>query len=290
MNELSVRGLLTQENVKAKFQEILKDRAAGFTANLAVMVSNSEALSKCEPMSVISAAVISASLDLPLDPNLGFAAVVPYGNKAQFQIMYKGLNQLAMRTGQYKTIGVSEIYEGQLESENPLTGDYVFNFDNKTSSKIIGFAAYFRLLNGFEKTVYWPVEKINAHGKKYSKSFNNINGRWKEDFEAMSRKTVLKHLLSKWGILSIEMQTAIIADQSVVRGGIDDQETSFEYVDNDKISPEKIEPETHTDPFKAEKPKSEKVYKTEVEAKKDFENGLLSKDEYQDICFNIAIK
>ena len=290
MNELSVRGLLTQENVKAKFQEILKDRAAGFTANLAVMVSNSEALSKCEPMSIISAAVISASLDLPLDPNLGFAAIVPYGNRAQFQIMYKGLNQLAMRTGQYKTIGVSEIYDGQLESENPLTGEYVFNFSNKKSDKIVGFAAYFRLINGFEKTVYWPIEKISKHGKKYSKSFNNPNGRWKEDFEAMAQKTVLKHLISKWGILSIEMQTAIKADQSVVRGGIDDQETSFEYVDNDKISPEKIEPETHTDPFKSEKPKSEKVYKTEVEAKKDFENSLLSKDEYQDICFKLAIK
>jgi len=279
MNELSVRGLLTQENVKAKFQEILRDRAAGFTANLAVMVSNSEALSKCEPMSVISAAVISASLDLPLDPNLGFAAVVPYGNKAQFQIMYKGLNQLAMRTGQYKTIGVSEIYEGQLESENPLTGEYIFNFENKTSNKIIGFAAYFRLLNGFEKTVYWTIEKINSHGKKYSKSFNNTNGRWKEDFDAMARKTVLKHLLSKWGILSIEMQTAIKADQSIVKGGVDDQETTFEYVDNDKQAIEMQEP-----------PKPREKYETPAQVKEDLLKGAIDKDTAETLLFNFAVQ
>jgi len=277
MNELSVRGLLTQENVKAKFQEILRDRAAGFTANLAVMVSNSEALSKCEPMSVISAAVISASLDLPLDPNLGFAAVVPYGNKAQFQIMYKGLNQLAMRTGQYKTIGVSEIYEGQLESENPLTGEYIFNFDNKTSSKIIGFAAYFRLLNGFEKTVYWTIEKINSHGKKYSKSFNNTNGRWKEDFDAMARKTVLKNLLNTWAPKSIEMQKAIIADQAVVSGGIED-ESEFEYVDNDQNTV----PPTET-------PAPRTSYASEKEIDDDLFKGAIDKKTAEELKFNFAI-
>ena len=108
----TVKSLLSTENVKAKFQEILKDKATGFTANLAVMVNNSAALSKCEPLSVISAAVVAASLDLPLDPNLGFAAVVPFGQSATFQIMYKGFIQLAMRSGQYKTIGVTEIFYG----------------------------------------------------------------------------------------------------------------------------------------------------------------------------------
>ena len=122
MSNLSVRNLLSQQNVKAKFEEILKGRAASFTANLAVIVNNNAMLSKCDPMTVISGAVIAASLDLPLDPNLGFAALVPYGQSAQFQVMYKGLIQLAQRSGQYRTMGVTEIYEGQLISENPLTG------------------------------------------------------------------------------------------------------------------------------------------------------------------------
>ena len=130
LQKTSLKSLLSQENVKAKFSDILKDRASSFTANLAVIVNNNEKLLKCDPMSIVSSAVISASLDLPLDPNIGFAAIVPYKSKqsdgsykdmAQFQIMYKGLNQLAMRSGQYKTIGATPICDGQLISENPLT-------------------------------------------------------------------------------------------------------------------------------------------------------------------------
>lgn len=226
----SVKSLLSTENVKTKFQEILKDRAAGFTANLAVMVNNSAALSKCDAMSIVSAAVVSASLDLPLDPNLGFAYVIPFGDKAQFQIGYKGLIQLAQRSGQYKTIGVTEIYDGQLISENPLTGDYEFDFQAKKSERVIGYAAYFRLLNGFEKTVYQPIEQIDKHGKRFSQTYKKGFGLWKDDFDSMAKKTVLKNLLSKWGILSIEMQKAVKFDQSTVK----DAETGdVEYIDNE---------------------------------------------------------
>jgi recombination protein RecT len=232
---MTVKSLLGQENVKAKFQEILKDRASGFTANLAVMVNNSQALSKCDPMTVISAAVVAASLDLPLDPNLGFAAVVPFGNTASFQIMYKGLIQLAMRSGQYKTINVSEIYEGEMLNENRLTGEYEFDFTAKKSDKIIGYAAYFKLLNGFEKTVYWHIDQVDKHGKRFSQTYKKGVGLWKDDFNAMARKTVLKDLISKWGILSIEMQKAVKYDQGVVRS-TDNEVDDVEYVDNDPIS------------------------------------------------------
>lgn len=228
---VTVRHLLSQDNVKARFQEVLKDKAAGFTANLAVMVNNNSQLAKCEPMSIISAAVVSASLDLPLDPNLGFAAIVPYGTKAQFQMMYKGFVQLAMRSGQYKTIGASPIYEGQLISENPLSGEYDFDFSVK-SDKVIGYAAFFRLLNGFEKTVYWDNDKIKAHGLKFSKSFAKGYGLWVDDFDSMAIKTVLKLLLSKWGVLSIEMQKAVKLDQSVVNS--DESIEDIDYVDAPK--------------------------------------------------------
>lgn len=230
---LTVKSLLSQQNVKVKFEEILKDRAAGFTANLAVMVNNSAALSKCDPMTVISAAVVAASLDLPIDPNLGFAAVVPYKDKAAFQIMVKGLVQLAMRTGQYKTLNVAEIYEGWLKSENPVTGEIEFDFTAKKSDKIVGYAAYFKLINGFEKTVYWSAEKVEKHAKQYSQSYRSGYGMWKDDFPKMALKTVLKALLSKWGILSVEMQKAVKFDQGVVKS-VEDQDV--EYMDNDPIA------------------------------------------------------
>lgn len=226
--QTTVKSLLSQDNVKAKFQDILKERAAGFTANLAVMVGNNDILKRLDPTSVVSAAVIAASMDLPLDPNIGFAAIVPYGDKAQFQIMTKGLVQLAMRTGQYKTINVTEIYEGEVLAENRLTGEYTFDFTAKTSDKIVGYAAYFSLLNGFEKTVYWPIDKIDKHGKRFSKTYKKGIGLWKEDFDAMAKKTVLKHLISKWGILSIEMQKAIKFDQAVVK---DVEAEDVDYVD-----------------------------------------------------------
>ena len=230
---LTVKSLLSQQNVKVKFEEILRDRANAFTANLAVMVNNNAALSKCDPMSVISAAVVAASLDLPIDPNLGFAHIVPYGEKAQFQIGFKGFIQLAMRSGQYSRIGVTEIYEGQLLDENPLTGEYTFDFKAKKSETIIGWAAYFKTVNGFEKTLYWPVEKIKKHGLRFSQTYKKGFGLWKDDFDSMASKTVLKALLSKWGILSTEMQNAVKFDQGVVKT-VEDQQP--EYLDNDPIA------------------------------------------------------
>ena len=228
--QTTVKSLLATENVKAKFQEILKDRATGFTANLAVMVNNSASLSKCEPMSIVSAAVVAASLDLPLDPNLGFAAVVPFGTSATFQIMYKGFIQLAMRSGQYKTIGVTEIFDGELITENRLTGEYEFDFSAKKSDKVIGYSAYFKLLNGFEKTIYWHIEQVDKHGKRFSQTYKKGFGLWKDDFDSMAKKTVLKSLLSKWGILSVEMQKAVKFDQSKVKN-LDSEEV--EYIDNE---------------------------------------------------------
>lgn len=230
IQKTTVRGLLSNENVKSRFQEILKENAAGFCANLAVMVSNSQQLAKCEPMSVVSAAVVSASLNLPLDPNLGFAAIVPFGDKATFQIMYKGLVQLAQRSGQYKTIGVTEIYKGELIDENRLTGEYEFDFTARESDEIIGYAAYFKLINGFEKTIFWTVKEVQQHGLKYSQTYKKGFGKWKEEFDSMAKKTVLKNLLSKWGILSIEMQKAVQTDQGVVKGISEDAE--IEYIDN----------------------------------------------------------
>lgn len=228
---VEVKNILAATSVQKRFTDILGKKATGFMASL-INISNSK-LKGIEPYSVVSSAMIAATLDLPIDPNLGFAWIVPYKTKAQFQMGYKGFVQLALRTGQYKHINVIEIYKGQLKSYNPLTEELELDFDSKESNEVVGYAAYFSLINGFEKTVYWSKEKVTAHGKKFSKTYNN--GPWKTDFDAMAKKTILKNVLSKWGILSIDIQTALQADQATVKKGVLDGEpvdVNLDYIDN----------------------------------------------------------
>lgn len=237
----SVKDLLAGQNFKDRFSEILGKKAAGFMSSI-INISNSSALKDSDPMSIISSAVVAATLDLPIDPNLGFAYVVPYNcksgskwvKKSQFQMGYKGYVQLALRTGQYKNINVVEVYKGQIISWNPLTEELEFDFKEKENNEVIGYAAFFKLTNGFEKTVYWSKEEVLAHAKQYSKTFNR--GPWKDNFNGMAKKTVLKDMLKKWGILSIEMQTAITTDQAVIKENIVQKganiDNNIDYVDN----------------------------------------------------------
>jgi len=178
-------------------------------------VNSNSALKSCEPMSVIQAAAIAASMDLPINPSLGFAHIVPYGDKAQFQMGWKGFIQLAMRTGQYKTIHTAPVFEGQIKAHNQFTGEMEFNFSVR-STKVAGYLLYFKLLNGFEKYFYMTEEEVQSHGKRYSKSFAKGYGVWKDNFEAMALKTVVKMGLSKFGVLSVDMQRAIESDQGTV--------------------------------------------------------------------------
>ncbi|MEB3752515.1 recombinase RecT [Geobacillus sp. FSL W8-0032] len=209
----TLKGLLASPTLKKRFEEILDKRAPQFMTSIVNLYSSEKTLQKCDPMSVISSAMVAATLDLPVDKNLGYAWIVPYGNQAQFQLGYKGYIQLALRTGQYRAINVIEVYEGQLKKWNPLTEELELDFEAKVSDKVIGYAGFFELINGFRKTVYWTKEQIEAHRKRFSKS----DFGWKNDYDAMAKKTVLKAMLSKWGILSIEMQNAFIEDEKEVR-------------------------------------------------------------------------
>ncbi|OIU71033.1 recombinase RecT [Rossellomorea aquimaris] len=204
----TMKGLLASPSVIKRFEEVLGKRATQFTASILSLYNSEKMLQKAEPMSVISSAMIAATLDLPVDKNLGYAWIVPYGGKAQFQLGYKGYIQLALRTGQYRYINVTPIHEGELIKWNPLTEDIDIDFEQRESEVVIGYAAYFELLNGFRKTVYWTKEAVEKHRKKFSKS----DFGWKNDWDAMAMKTVLKNLLSKWGILSVEMQKAVIEE------------------------------------------------------------------------------
>ncbi|MFD2209413.1 recombinase RecT [Virgibacillus halophilus] len=216
----TMKGLLASPAVMKRFEEVLGKRANQFTASILSLYNSEKMLQKAEPMSVISSAMIAATLDLPIDKNLGYAWVVPYGGKAQFQLGYKGYIQLALRTGQYKNINVIEVYEGELQSFNRLTEEIELDFDCKESDKVIGYTGYFELINGFRKTVYWSKEQIEKHKQKFSKSAFG----WKNDWDAMAKKTVIRNMLNKWGILSIDMQTAVITDENAVVQDFDDKD------------------------------------------------------------------
>lgn len=222
--EPAIKSLFNREDVKAKFQEMLGKRAMQFMTSVLQIVSSNRDLSDADPNSIYGAAATAAVLDLPLNNNLGFAHLVPYNNKqpdgsykkmCQLQIGWRGFVQLGLRTGQFKTIDVKVIYEGQLIQNNSFAG-YSFDWSKKKSETIIGYAAYFSLINGFEKTFFMNVEEVNKHGKKYSKTFNNKFSVWSQDFDAMAMKTVLKQLLSKFAPLSIEMQKATVVDQAII--------------------------------------------------------------------------
>lgn len=212
----TVKSLLAGPGIQKRFQEVLDKRAPQYMSSIVNLVNGDTNLQKCEPLSVISSAMVAATLDLPIDKNLGYAYVVPYGSKANFILGWKGYIQLALRTAQYKAINVIEIHEGELIEFNPLTEELTIDFTKKESDAVIGYAGYFKLINGFEKTVYWSKEQIEAHRKKFSKSAFG----WNKDFDAMAKKTVIRNMLGKWGILSIEMQTAQAADNNSINKDI----------------------------------------------------------------------
>lgn len=232
-------SVITSANTQTYLAQVLGDKKNQFVNNLTALVANSEQLQKCDPVTVMYAGVKATALDLPLDQNLGFAYVIPFNNnrmgrvEAQFQLGAKGFQQLAMRTGQFVRMEVAPVLEGEIRGVNKFTGDY--QFGEPTSEAVVGYMAYFRLTNGFEKYFYMSVEDINKHAKKYSKTYASNSGVWATNFDAMARKTVLKLLLSKFAPLSVEMQNAIVSDQAVIRpkdeGNLEQVEVS--YVDNE---------------------------------------------------------
>ena len=205
-NDLPVKELLNSISFKKRFEEILDKRAPQFMASIVNLVNSDTGLQQCQPISVIQSCVMAATMNLPIDKNLGYAWIVPYKNKATFQIGYKGYIQLALRSGQYRAINVIDVHEGELIEWNPLTEEFKIDFKQKTSDAVIGYAGYFELLNGFRKAVYWSKEDIQGHRRRFSKT--KSGGVWDTDFDAMARKTVIRNMLSKWGILSIDMQMA----------------------------------------------------------------------------------
>lgn len=241
-----LKKMLSSDSIKSRFKEILGQKAPGFISSILSVANGNTMLQGAEAQSVLNAAVIAATLDLPINPNLGYAAIVPYNDRkkgtcvAQFQLQYKGLVELCLRSGQFASLIDEVVYEGQLVRKNKFTGEYIFDEDAKTSDKVIGYMAYFRLVNGFEKTFYMTLEEVEKHAKTYSQTYKNGYGVWKDNFDVMARKTVLKLLLSKYAPKSIQMQQALTFDQAVVKSDLTTTETIEEaeitYIDNEQPS------------------------------------------------------
>lgn len=233
-----LKSALNAPSVRQKFEEMLGKRSSQFMTSITSVVSNNALLQKADVNSIIMGSAVAASMDLPLNANLGYAALVPFNSKdgcfAQLQIMSKGWTELFMRSGQCQAIICETVYEGQLVKKNKFTGEYVFDEDAKISDKIIGFMSYFRLTNGFEKYEYMTIEEIKAHAQKFSQTYRRGSGIWKEHFEEMAKKTVLKRLITKWAPKSIEMQRMAMFDQSVVHGEVEKfDEATPNYMDNE---------------------------------------------------------
>lgn len=230
----NAKDFFAKPMVQEKLKELVGKNAPAFATSVLQIVNSNSMLVNADPQTIFSAACMAATLNLPINNNLGFAYIVPFKNnkenkiEAQFQLGYKGYIQLAQRSGQFSRIAATPVYNGQLISENPLLG-YEFDWSVKPSGDPIGYVAFFKLINGFTAELYMSKEEVMKHANKYSQTAKKGYGVWKDQFEAMALKTVLKLLLSKQAPLSIDMQKAQMADQAIIR---DVDKDEFDYIDH----------------------------------------------------------
>jgi len=213
-----LKHILAAESVQEQFKSVLAENSGAFVASIIDLYNTDRILQMCDPKNVVMEALKAASLKLPINKQLGFAWIVPYrdGRTGQyiptFQLGYKGYIQLCMRTGAYKYINADVVYEGELVKHDKLTGEIEIDPEKRTGDKKVGYFAFIETLNGFRKTLYMSVDEVTKHAQQYSKSYGSKNSVWATDFDAMALKTCLRLLLSKYGVMSVEMQRAYIED------------------------------------------------------------------------------
>lgn len=231
--KITFSTFITSDAIKTKVNQMVAGRdGAKFITSLISLVSNNPMLAECEHSTILSSALLGESLKLSPSPQLGQYYMVPFNDNkngrkvAQFQIGYKGYIQLAMRSGQYRDLDVIEVREGEYKGKDPFTGkarvEFIEDDNERLKLPIIGYFAYFELLNGFRKSLYWTKEKMEQHALTYSQAYKTDVKKgwnmsfWSKDFDAMAFKTILRQLISKWGIMSIEFQTAYTNDMGVI--------------------------------------------------------------------------
>jgi recombination protein RecT len=251
----SISNFLNSDSIKAKFAEVLgdKDKGVAFVTSILSVVNSNGQLAKADQNSLYTSALMAATLDLPINPSIGHAFLVPFNTKqadgtfkvmVQFQISAKGLKQLAMRSGQFVKMNDSEVREGEIESVDRMTGEIKFNWIQNDKERllkpIVGYVSYFKLMNGFESTFYMTKDEVELHAKTFSQTYKKYGtGLWKDMFDKMASKTVIKLHLSKDAPLSTSVQKALVSDQAVIKNdNFISQETvdvETEYVDNQEV-------------------------------------------------------
>lgn len=202
--------VLNDNTIRAQLKNSLKEKSGAFMSSMLDLYAGDSYLQKCDPRDVAMECLKAASLDLPIVKSLGFAYVVPYNNRPTFIIGYKGLIQLAQRTGQYKTINAGIVYEGEYKGYDKLSG-MVDISGERISDTVVGYFAYFQLLNGFEKILYMTVKEVEAWKGTYSKTRSDATP-WSKEFDKMAMKTCLRRLISGYGVMSTQMQQAVQYD------------------------------------------------------------------------------
>ena len=254
-----LKSQLNHPSVFEQFSNCLGDKTPLFMASIIDVVASDQMIQKADPKTVVREALKAATLNLPINKSLGFAYLVPYKGQAQMQIGYKGLIQLAQRTGKYRYINAGPVYEGEMVGMDKLTGSIDLS-GTKTGPNVVGYFAYIELINGFKKTEYWTRDQVEAHASRYSQAFKSKFSPWQTEFDKMATKTVLKALLSTYGIMTVEMAGAIEADNNAVefKQAVQDEirvEANSEYIDDDLPTPpedEKIPPEEQREILEAE--------------------------------------
>lgn len=214
-----LKRALDSDSVQRQFQNALKENSNLFCASLIDLYASDKYLQECEPKDVIMEALKAATLKLPINKALGFYYIVPFRNNKLQKVIptgiigYKGFLQLAQRTGQYRYINADAIFEGEHVEVDRLTGEVFFS-DQATSEKAIGYFAHIEMISGFRKTTFWSIEQVERHAKRYSKSYHKSNSPWKTEFDSMAIKTVLRHLLTRYGVMSVDMINAISYDSA----------------------------------------------------------------------------
>ena len=247
VKQQSIATFLATDSVKENVAKIVGEKdTQRFISSLVSAVQTNPSLAECTNKSLLNAALLGQSLNLPQSPQLANFYFVPFKNtkagvtEATFQLGWRGYMALAMRSGQYKKIHVTDIREGELKAYNPIEDEYEFSpitdMQERLKKPVIGYYAYFVLVNGFKKTLYWSREQMDEHAKKYSQSYRKgwDSSLWKSDFDKMAYKTMLRQLISKYGPMSVDMERAYVGDQSVIgdNGNVD-------YIDNVPDEPEK---------------------------------------------------
>ena len=248
VNQL-MNSILDGEGMRKRFQDLMGERAPQFISSIVSLVNADKNLQRAfyeSPMTVIQSALKAATFDLPVEPSLGYAYIVPFNNykdgvkrmEASFIIGYKGMVQLCLRTGAYARVpDAVDVREGELVSYDRLTGDAEFRWiedeDQREALPIIGYAGYFRLKNGAEKTIYMTVKQIEGHEKKNRKGQSMGKG-WREDFDAMARKTVIRRLCGKYGLMSITYQNGDAKTMQLAQSVMEEEPVGGEYIDVDK--------------------------------------------------------